>query len=181
MDISVSETRVSKVDAATPERIKRRRYLVDKPLQLTVAANMLLIIGLCTLVTAMGTASFFLYVLTDQLVWSLDRIYLVRVGIILVFMAAGVVVWTVLRVHSITGPIYKTRMILRDAAMGRFPARPVRFRKGDAFIGLARDLNLCLEVMQADREALDRQGKNEGGPPPVRTNACSGGRKEKRA
>jgi hypothetical protein len=61
------------------------------------------------------------------------------------------VIWTVLRTHAVAGPIFKTRKILQAAARGEFPAAPVRFRRGDAFQGLADDLNDCLAVMRLRR------------------------------
>jgi hypothetical protein len=81
--------------------------------------------------------------------------------IIFLFITAGIMLWTVMRSHAMAGPIYKTRKILQAAAEGQFPDRPVQFRRGDAFKGLAADLNRCLETMQADRERLERLAESD--------------------
>jgi hypothetical protein len=137
------------------KRFQRRNYFINKPFQLAFAGNMLLIAALGMLVTALTVSWIFIYILDDQLCTVLLHPgYLLKLGIILVCLAAGILTWTVLRTHAIAGPVYKTRQVLRAAAEGRFPDRPVTFRKSDAFKDLAGDLNRCLDAMRADRKRL---------------------------
>jgi hypothetical protein len=142
-------------DKAATSRKKRRQYFINKPFQLAVAGNMLIIVALATAVCSAGVSLLFIYVLNPLLTGSLtDRPYLIKMGVILTCIAAGVVFWTIRRTHAIAGPIDKTRKILREAAEGRFPQQPVTFRRGDAFRGLAEDLNHCLAAMQkSDRQS----------------------------
>jgi hypothetical protein len=142
----------------TGRRFKRRNYFINKPFQLAFAGNMLVITFLACAFTALYVSWMFVYVLDDRLLVGgvLNGAYLLKVGLMLAGLVAGVVIWTILRTHAIAGPIYKTRLILRDAAEGRFPQQPVGFRRGDAFKDLADDLNRCLNIMQRDRERLDR-------------------------
>lgn len=130
------------------KKFRRRNYVVDRKLQFSVAGNMLLIVGVCMALTVLVTSWFFLYFMEDHLIWDLDHVYMIQLGIIFFFIFCGVAVWTVLRVHSMAGPVYKTRLILQDAARGRFPDYQISFRKGDAFKELAGDINRCLEVMK---------------------------------
>ena len=146
----------SNLSAAGTKRFRRRQYFIDKKLQLAFAANMLLIAGVVMLATALTVSWFFVYFMEDHLSGDIDAQYLIKVGIVLFFMVAGIVIWTVLRTHAIAGPIYKTRKILQAAARGEFPDHPVRFRRSDAFKGLAVDINHCLEIMRADREGRKR-------------------------
>lgn len=143
------------------ERVRRRRYFIDKKFQAAFAANMLLIAGVCMGVAALAVTWFFAYFMNSRLSCELDAAYMMKIGIILLFIMAGIVLWTVMRTHALVGPIYKTRKILQAAAEGRFPDRPVQFRRGDAFKGLAADLNRCLETMQADRERLELLGGSD--------------------
>ncbi len=141
-------------------RIRRRRYFIDKKFQLAFAGNMLLIAGVCMFTTALVVSWFFVYFMTDNLSVSIDRNYMFKSGIVLFFVAAAVIVWTIRRTHAIVGPVYRTRIILRAAAQGEFPEKPVKFRRNDAFKELASDINLCLESMKADRQRLNQLGLN---------------------
>jgi hypothetical protein len=138
------------------KRAWRRQYLIDKKCQIAFAGNMLLIAGVCMLVTALTMSWFFVYFMEDHLSGDIDTLYLIKLGIILLFMAVGIVIWTVIRTHAMAGPICKTRNILQAAARGEFPDHPVMFRRSDMFKELAVDLNRCLETMRADREYLER-------------------------
>lgn len=139
---------------------RRRLYFIDKRFQLAFAGNILLVAGVCMFTTALVVSWFFVYFMTDNLSASIDRSYIIKLGIILFFVAAAVVIWTVRRTHAIVGPVYRARKILRAAAHGEFPKKPVKFRRNDAFKELAADMNLCLETMQADRKRLNQIGIN---------------------
>lgn len=137
------------------KRILRRQFFIDKKFQLAMAGNMLLVALVCMLVTAMGTSWFYIYFLNDRLWADTGNAFWVKAGIIAIFMLASVVVWTLVRTHSIAGPVCKIRKVMQDAAQGQFPAQPVRFRKGDAFQELAEDVNRCLEIMKHNRTLGD--------------------------
>jgi len=81
------------------KRAWRRQYLIDKKCQIAFAGNMLLIAGVCMLVTALTMSWFFVYFMEDHLSGDIDTLYLIKLGIILLFMAVGIVIWTVIRTH----------------------------------------------------------------------------------
>ncbi len=148
------------ISGAGKLHFRRRRYFIDKKFQLAFAGNMLLISCVCILVTTLVVSWFFVYFMTDNLSASIDRSYVIKMGIILFFVAAAIMIWTVKRTHAIVGPIFRARKILRAAARGEFPEKPVKFRRNDAFKELAVDINLCLETMRAYRNQLNQTGQN---------------------
>ncbi|ABA88132.1 type IV pilus prepilin peptidase PihH, putative [Syntrophotalea carbinolica DSM 2380] len=149
---------LGKKSKSLARRFKRRNYFINKPFQLAFAGNMLVITFLACVFTALYVSWMFVYVLDDRLLVGgvLNGYYLLKIGLMLAGLVTGVVIWTILRTHAIAGPIYRVQKILRDAAEGRFPQRPIAFRRGDAFMGLAEDLNRCLDSMQRDRKRLER-------------------------
>ncbi len=154
---SVSAQSIERKAKAPSRRFPRRNYFINKSFQLAFAGNMLLITLIAAGVTALFVSWMFVYVFEDRLLFAntMNAPYLLKIGFILAGLVAGVIIWTILRTHAIAGPIHKTRQILRDAAKGRFPKQPVAFRRGDAFKGLAEDLNHCLGIMELDRERLE--------------------------
>jgi len=134
------------------QRMKRRKYLIDKKLQLSLAGNMLLIAFVSMVFTAFFSGWLFLFVMNDRLSGSLGKPFIVKVTVIFMFMAVGIAIWTVKRSHSIAGPIFKVRKVLNEAASGVFPDYPVKFRKGDAFKELTEDLNRCMDIMRSHHE-----------------------------
>ncbi len=142
----------SRASAGDIKRVMRHNYFIDKNFQSAFVFNMLLITGVAMFATALVVAWFFVYFMQDRLSGAIDTPYLIKLGTILFFMAAGIVLWTIRRTHAVAGPIFKTRKILRAAARGEFPETPVRFRRGDAFQALAADLNACLTAMRAHRQ-----------------------------
>lgn len=138
------------------KRFPRRNYFINKSFQLAFAGNMVLITFIACAITALSVSWIFIYFFDEHLcVTLMDGPYLLKIGFILAGLIIGVALWTILRTHAIAGPIYKTRKILHEAAKGRFPDRPVVFRRGDAFKGLADDLNLCLQAMRSDHARLE--------------------------
>lgn len=129
-------------------RILRRRFFIDRKFQLAMAANMALASLVCMLLTAMATSWFYVYFLNDRLWAETDTVFWAKTATIGAFMLAAVAIWTVVRTHRIAGPVCRIRRVLQDAAQGKFPSQPVRFRKGDAFQELAEDMNRCLEIMK---------------------------------
>lgn len=133
------------------KRILRRQFFIDRRFQLAMAANMALASLICMLLSVMGTSWFYVYFLNGRLWADTDNVFWIKAGIIAAFMLAAVAIWTVARTHHIAGPVCRIRRVLQDAAHGKFPAQPVRFRKGDAFQELAEDVNRCLEIMKKGR------------------------------
>ena len=136
-------------------KIRRRRYLVDRPLQFGYAANMILLQLVVAAVTAAVTAWIVLFVLNDRLTGQLDAGFFFKVAVILIFMAAGVAIWAVRSSHAVAGPIFKTRRLLHAAAAGGLPDQPVVFRRGDAFKELAPDLNSLFQAIRHRQQRLD--------------------------
>lgn len=146
---SITLQPMNKEKKISNKKIQRRNYFTDRTFQLTFAGNLLIVAAISMMTAGVVVAWIFVYVLNDHLSASLlSHVFLLKIGIILGCIGLGIVVWTVLRAHAIAGPVTKTRRILREAAQGRFPDRPVAFRRGDAFQGLFEDLNRCLEVMR---------------------------------
>lgn len=139
-----------------PPRTPRRRFFVDKKFQLTLAANMLLAALACMLITAMAMSWFYIYFLNDRLWAEIDTAFWTKVSVLAGLILSGIAAWTVLRTHSIAGPIFKIRSVLQAAARGEFPDHPVHFRKGDAFQELADDMNRCLDIMRRQQSGQDR-------------------------
>jgi hypothetical protein len=129
----------------------RRKYAIDRKFQWSVAPEHISDHGGGCFCHGADGQPVFVYFLNERLSSSIDWPYLIKLGAILLFMAAGIVIWRVLRTHAVAGPIFETRKILQAAARGEFPAAPVRFRRGDAFQGLADDLNDCLAFMRLRR------------------------------
>jgi hypothetical protein len=67
----------------------RRKYAIDKKFQWSVALNMLLITGVAVFATALMVSLLFVYFLNERLSSSIDWPYLIKLGAILLFMAAG--------------------------------------------------------------------------------------------
>jgi len=138
----------------------RRRYLIDTPFQLALAGNMLLIVAVAMAAAVLMTSWVLVYVMQERLSGAIDVAYWMKLGIIFLFILAGIAIWTVRASHALAGPVYKTRLILQNAAKGKLPDRPVQFRRGDAFRALAADLNGCLDAMRARHPS----GPQEIGP-----------------
>ncbi len=129
----------------------RRKYLINKPFQLGYTANMLLLQLLGFTTSAGVVAWIFLVVLNRRLTHSLDQTFLLQFGSIVTVLIIGTVFWTIRYSHTIAGPIYKSRQVLKEVADGRLPVMPVVFRKRDAFKPLADDLTNMIQVVHAER------------------------------
>lgn len=141
-------------DSCTPncgclvKRILRRQFFIDRKFQLAMAGNMALASLICILLTAMATSWFYVYFLNDRLWAETDTVFWAKTATIGAFMLLAVAIWTVIRTHQIAGPVCRIRRVLQEAAQGKFPSQPVKFRKGDAFQELAEDVNRVLEIMK---------------------------------
>ncbi len=133
------------------KRIARKRFFIDRRFQLTMAGSMLLTALVCMFVTALGVSWLHVYFLNGRLWADMDTAFWVKAAVIAGFMLTAVALWVVYSTHAVAGPICRIRRVLQDAARGVFPDRPVRFRHGDAFQELAKDVNACLEIMKRNR------------------------------
>jgi hypothetical protein len=138
--------------------LRRRNYFVDKPFQLSCAGSMLLLQLFGVVATAFTITWLYYFVLDEHLVTTPNRLFFVKAVIILIFMAVGVLIWTVKHTHAVAGPVYKMGAVLRNAARGSFPEEKLHFRKGDWFGGVARDVNSCLGKMKQDAACLREVG-----------------------
>jgi methyl-accepting chemotaxis protein len=126
----------------------KRSSLINKRFQFGTA-GILALVQLCTFVTAfLAAAWLYLFVLDRRMVCDHNAAFLGHLGVTGAITLVLLIFWCIRRTHAIAGPIHKTRQLLRAAAGGDLPARPVRFRKGDCFKELADDLNACLETME---------------------------------
>lgn len=142
------------------KKIRRKRFLVDRPLQLGLAANMILLQLVVAAVTAGVVVWFVLFALDDRLTCQLDADFVLKIAIILAFISFGVAIWGVRYTHSIAGPIFKTRMLLRSAATGGPPDPSVAFRRSDAFKELSEDLNGLFQTMRHWQKRLNDQAEH---------------------
>jgi hypothetical protein len=138
------------------KKTRRRNYLINKRFQLACAGNMLLLQFLCIVGTVLIVSWVYYFVLDNHLVCTLNASFFTKMGIIFMFMAIGMLLWTLRHTHAIAGPVFKTGKLLKEAAKGNFPEHPVPFRKGDWFDFLAHDLNQCLNVMKRDKRRLEK-------------------------
>ena len=75
------------------KKIRRRQYLVDRPLQIGYAANMILLQLVVAVVTTGVVAWIVLFVLDRRLTGQMETGFLVKLAVIALFMAAGVGIW----------------------------------------------------------------------------------------
>ena len=132
----------------------RRKYILDSSFQFKFIFVIFLLL-LCTAVLTGAVMSYFyLFVFTSGEI-SCQHNYAVFLQwtILVVSLSVVFMVWGVSYTQSIIGPVFKTRALLRNAAMGMIPDEKIRFRKNDKFKDLADDLTSCFEIMRKYRDA----------------------------
>jgi methyl-accepting chemotaxis protein len=133
---------------------RRRHYLIHGPFQLGHLVRIALNLTVVGLAVALAAAWFFLVFLEERLVCQVNARYLVHVLLVLGAFQLVALVFSLLYTHRIAGPVYRVRKVLREAAAGRMPDRPIVLRKRDLFKELAEDLNRCMETMKECQMAL---------------------------
>ncbi len=148
-------------------KIKRRRYLVNKPLQFTYAglAIWILLIGIFisgsltyyitmnTVLDKLGSSQ----VLSSQayeLVKSINLTLAKRISAFLIFLIIFSCVLMVLYLHRIAGPIFRIERVLREVAEGKKFEGPLKLRKKDFFKGLADAINKMMEYQKKKEEKV---------------------------
>lgn len=134
----------------------KRKYLINKKLQLGTALLVLAIQIPCILATGLGMSWFYLIYLDDRTTSSLYRGVAAEMGVTGLSLALGVLFVSIYLTRSVAGPIIKTGMVLRELAQDRLPEKKITFRKNDWFKELAMDLNVLADRMAKTRRARSR-------------------------
>ena len=138
------------------KKFRRRRYLINKPLQFIYSGIMiyLLLIG----IIVVGVATYYLTFNTilDELesqgglpqaydmVRNINLLITKRVGTMLVVVLVFAFGLGVYYLHRIAGPIYRIEKTVREMAEGK-KVEPLRLRKKDFFKSLAEAVNKLIE------------------------------------
>ena len=130
---------------------RRRRIVVDKPLQVrivlaTTAVPTAFLLATCVLF------GYFCKRLSDEaLVAGVELtnvVPLLCTALCFLLAALGFLAWSALRFSSrIAGPMYRIRSVLESVRDGQLGAR-VRLRRHDVLASLARDVNDCLAALE---------------------------------
>ena len=132
-------------------RWTRRRYLINKKIQFRYALIEIWVIGVTTILVGIivyytiWSALLSKYISGSPELISLQRQIdsilgkrLIWVGGFLLLVGAWLEIWFL---HRIVGPLYRIEMIIKEAAEGRFPKRPIKLRPKDFYHSLAEALN----------------------------------------
>lgn len=82
---------------------------------------------------------------------SYDLIF--RVSLILFATIFVIVIFGILFLHRVAGPVYRFQSVLRRVVKGEIPGE-FRLREGDFFLETADDLNKVLNLLKNNREHL---------------------------
>ncbi|MDD3726356.1 MAG: hypothetical protein PHI44_04100 [Candidatus Ratteibacteria bacterium] len=140
-------------------KIRRRKYLINKPLQFIYSGIMiyLLLIG----IIVVGAGRYYLtfntildeleaqggFVQAYEMVKSINFLILRRIGIMLIVVLVFAFCLGVLYLHRIAGPIYRIERTIREMVEGK-KVEPIRLRKKDFFKSLAEAINKLIEKQQ---------------------------------
>ena len=140
---------------------KRKKYLIDKSFQFKFVA-VIVFLQICAAVLVGFIMSYlYLFVFNDgKIACQHNYILFFQWGIVLGILSIVLMIWGVIYTHRIIGPVYRTRILLRDAALGNIPAGKIKFRKNDKFKNLAEDLTNCFEIMKKYRQEMCEHSKN---------------------
>ena len=140
--------------AAAKQLYRRRRLIVNRPLQFRFVGVMLLFFCVLTVVTLLGLyfalwlTLYTFNLLHDPVIVSLFT----TTGMILAFellLLGPLVIWMGLWLtHKVAGPLVRIRPALEQMEQGRFDTR-LSLRKGDALVELADDVNRLAESLRS--------------------------------
>ena len=132
-------------------RWTRRRYLINKKIQLRYAVIAIWVIAVTTILVGIivyytiWSALLSKYISGSPELISLqaeiDSILgkrLIWVGGFLLLIGAWLEIWFL---HRIVGPLYRIERTIKEAAEGKFPERPIKLRTKDFYRSLAEALN----------------------------------------
>jgi len=148
-------------------KIRRRRYLINKPLQFAFSglAIWLLLIGIIltgtltysltlnTVLETMATAEPKLAAQAAQILTEINQTLGKRLALLLGSLIFLTGVLEVLYLHRIAGPIYRIEQSLRNFQEGK-PFTPIRLRQKDFFKELAEALNNLMAYQQEKEERI---------------------------
>jgi hypothetical protein len=133
----------------------RRRYLVNTRYQLTqagvaIAANLMV-----ALLMAAMMSWFYLLYLESGIVANHNQLFPIYLAVASLIVLVISTFWSLRRSRIVAGMMRKLDIILRDAAGGIFPEKPLVFRKGDYFGWLAQPINDCFLQLKKQRRIHD--------------------------
>jgi len=140
-------------------KYKRRKYLINKPLQFTYAGIAIWFLLIATIL--IGTITYYLTlntILTQMeaegqlidaypVVKNINLILGKRIGILVGFIVIFTLILEILFLHRIAGPIYRIEKTLKELAEGK-QVNKIKLRKKDFFKSLAETTNQLIDAFQ---------------------------------
>jgi len=138
------------------KRFRRRKYLINKPLQFIYSGITIYLLLIGIIVVGITTYYITLDTILSQLeaqggllqayeiVRSINSLIAKRVGILLLTVMVFAFTLAVYYLHRLAGPVYRIEKTLNDMAEGK-EVSPVVLRKQDFFKSLAESLNKIIE------------------------------------
>ena len=155
------------MDTSSQKTYKRRirSVLIHKPIQreFTLVVLSLLIVSALTIgfvihstirQALMGGGYRFGTVSPYEVMTDISYDLIFRVSLILFATIFVIVIFGVLFLHRVAGPVYRFQSVLRRVVKGEIPDE-FRLREGDFFSEAADDLNKVLKHLKDNRERLD--------------------------
>lgn len=143
------------------KRIRRRNYLVNKPLQFAYAGIAIWLLLIAIILVGTFTYYITLNTILSQLemenqlidayriISSINSLLVKRLVVLLVAVIILALVLEILFLHRIAGPIYKIEKTLNDLADGK-EVDFIKLRKKDFFHSLAGAVNRVIELMKKE-------------------------------
>jgi len=141
------------------KKFRRRRYLINKPLQFIYSGIMIYLLLIGIIVVGVGTYYLTFNTILDELeaqgglqqaydiVRGINLLIMKRVGIMFIVVLIFSFGLGVYYLHRIAGPIYRIEKTVREMAEGK-KVEPIRLRKKDFFKSLAEAVNKLIEKQQ---------------------------------
>ena len=142
--------------ARTQHPSRRRRWVVNRPLQLQVVRAMVLV--LCVMAVLAIAAVYAAVWITlssfeltrDPLIGSLLRCICWTIVLELLVLTPLVIWWGIRLTHRIAGPLLRIHAALQQLAAGRVDQH-ILLRKGDFFTDIAAAINALAESLRTRR------------------------------
>ena len=138
----------------------RRRVLINKPFQLTHAGSLMVVQLMSVLFTGLVVSCFYLFLQDNRLVCNHNPAIFYTMSAVLLVAWCAMIIWSIKYTHSIAGPIYKIRTILKNAEKGDYPNAPILFRKNDRFKNIGYPLGVCLLKMKNSQTQMENTVKD---------------------
>jgi len=141
------------------KKFRRRRYLINKPLQFIYSGIMIYLLLIGIIVVGVGTYYLTFNTILDELeaqgglqqaydmVRNINLLIMKRVGIMFIVVLIFSFGLGVYYLHRIAGPVYRIEKTVREMAEGK-KVEPIRLRKKDFFKSLAEAVNKLIEKQQ---------------------------------